>query len=53
MKRAFEQLKGVHDLRPVRIWLKSHIESHIKICYLAYAILAYIDYILIRKEISG
>ena len=53
VERAFKQLKGVLDLRPVRVWLKSHIESHIKICYLAYAILAYLDYILIRKEISG
>ena len=53
VERAFKQLKGVLDLRPVRVWLKSQIESHIKVCYLAYAILAYMDYILIRKEISG
>ncbi len=53
VERAFKQLKGVLDLRPVRVWLKSHIESHIKICYLAYAILAYLDYILSGKEISG
>ena len=53
VERAFKQLKGVLDLRPVRVWLKSHIESHIKICYLAYAILAYMDYILTGKELSG
>ncbi len=53
VERAFRQIKGVLDLRPVRVWLKSHIESHIKICYLAYAILAYLDFILLRKEISG
>ncbi len=53
MERAFRQIKGGLDLRPVRVWLKSHIESHIKICYLAYAILAYLDFILLRKEISG
>ena len=53
VERAFRQIKGVLDLRPVRVWLKSHIESHIKICYLAYAILAYLDFILLGREISG
>ncbi|EQD65700.1 transposase IS4 family protein, partial [mine drainage metagenome] len=51
--RAFKQIKGVLDLRPVRVWLKSHIEGHVKICYLAYAILSYLSYILEKKEISG
>ena len=52
VERAFRQIKGVLDLRPVRAWPKSQIESHIKICCLAYAILAYLDFILLRKEIS-
>lgn len=53
VERAFKQMKGVLDLRPVRVWLKSHIEGHIKVCYLAYAILAYLDYILRDMDISG
>ena len=36
VERAFKQMKGVLDLRPVRVWLKSHIEDHVKICYLTY-----------------
>ena len=53
VERAFKQMKGVLELRPVRVWLKSHIEGHIKVCYLAYALLAYLDYILRYMDISG
>lgn len=53
VERAFKQKKGILDLRPVRVWLKSHIEGHVKICYLAYSILSYLSYILENKEISG
>ncbi len=35
------------------MWLKSHIEGHVRVCYLAYAILSYLNYILESKEISG
>ena len=28
VEKAFKQMKGVLDLRPVRVWLKSHIEGH-------------------------
>ena len=53
VERAFKQMKSILDLRPVRVWLKSHIEGHVKICYLAYSILSYLSYILEKKEISG
>lgn len=53
VERAFKQMKGILDLRPVRVWLRSHIESHVKICYLSYAILSYLSFILEKKGISG
>jgi transposase len=53
VERAFKQMKGVLDLRPVRVWLKSHIEGHVKICYLAYAILSYLGYVMEKIDISG
>lgn len=53
VERAFKQIKGVLDLRPVRVWLKSHIEGHVKVCYLAYSILSYLSYILEKKGLSG
>ncbi len=33
------QIKGVLSLRPVRMWLKSHVNGHIRVCYITYAIL--------------
>lgn len=44
VERAFKQLKGVLNIRPVRVWLKDHIKSHVKVCYLAYAILSLLGY---------
>jgi transposase len=40
IERSFKQLKGVLGLRPRRVWLKTHVEGHIKLCYLSYAILS-------------
>ena len=53
VERAFKQMNRILDLRPVMVWLKSHMEGHVKICYLAYSILSYLSYILEKKEISG
>ena len=53
IERAFRQMKGILNLRPIRVWLKEHIESHIKICYLAYAILALMNYRLKKLKISA
>jgi transposase len=44
VERAFRQMKGVLCLRPVRVWLRSHVEAHVKVCYVAYAILCLLQY---------
>jgi transposase len=44
VERAFKQMKGILNLRPIRAWLREHVESHVKICYISYAILAYMHY---------
>ena len=31
----------------------SHIEGHVKICYLSYAILSYLRYIMKKSDLSG
>lgn len=43
--RAFRKLKGSLLLRPIRVWTKEHIEGHVRVCYLAYAILTFLDYL--------
>jgi transposase len=51
--RAFKKLKGVLSLRPIRVWQKEHIEGHVRVCYLAYAILSSLDYHLRKSEYSA
>jgi len=53
VERAFKQIKGILNLRPIRVWLKNHVEGHIKICYLAYAILAYMNYKLQKTNTTA
>ncbi len=53
VERAFKHLKGVLSLRPIRVWLSNHITGHIKICYLAYAILSLLNYKLKKLNISA
>jgi len=53
IERAFKQLKGVLSLRPIRVWLSNHVAGHIKICYLAYAILSLMNYKLKKLDISA
>ena len=53
VERAFKQIKGILNLRPIRVWLKDHVEAHIKICYLAYAILSFMNYRLRKLNISS
>lgn len=53
VERAFRHIKGVLNLRPIRVWLNNHIEGHIKICYLAYAILSLMNYKLKKLNISA
>jgi hypothetical protein len=51
--RAFKKLKGVLSLRPIRVWQKEHIEGHVRVCYLAYAILSSLEYHLRKSEFSA
>ena len=53
VERAFKHLKGVLNLRPIRVWLSNHITGHIKICYLAYAILSLMNYKLKKINVSA
>ncbi len=42
VEKAFRELKTSINLNPVRKYRLDHVQAHIKICYLAYAILSYI-----------
>lgn len=53
VERSFKKLKSSINLHPFNVWKLENIKTHIKICYLAYAILAYIDFKLIPVGIKG
>lgn len=53
MDRAFKKIKGALSLRPIRVWAKEHIEGHLRICYLTYAILSFLDYFAKKYELSA
>ena len=53
VERAFKQMKGVLSLRPVRVWLRSHVEAHVKVCYVAYAILSLLEFKISSLGISA
>ncbi len=46
-------VKGVISLRPIRVWLKEHIISHIHICYLAFALLSLLNYKVKKLNMNG
>lgn len=53
VERSFRQLKGPLSLRPIRVWLAEHVSAHIKICYLAYALLAFFGFKLKKLNLSA
>lgn len=53
IERAFKKLKGALALRPIRVWQREHVEGHVRVCYLAYAILSLLDYHLRDSEYSA
>jgi len=52
VEKAFQNLKGIIALRPVRHWLYDRVEGHIFICYLAYLLLSLLKYKLKKKGIQ-
>lgn len=53
VERSFRCLKGPLSLRPIRVWLADHVQAHIKICYLAYALLALLQYRVRKLKLSA
>jgi len=52
VEKAFQNLKGVVALRPIRHWLYDRVEGHIFICYLAYLLLSLLKYKLKKIKIG-
>jgi transposase len=46
IEKAFQSLKGVVGIQPIRFWLYGRVPAHIFVCYLSYLLLA-----LMRKKL--
>lgn len=53
VEKAYKELKSNINLHTIRKYRMSHIKAHVKICYLAYAILSYIQYKVKPKQLSA
>lgn len=53
LEKAYKNLKSDINFHPIRKYRMNHIKAHIKICYIAYAILSYMQYKLKSKDISA
>jgi transposase len=52
IEKAFQSLKGIIKLRPIRHWLYNRVIAHVFICYLAYLLLSILKMKLEKIEIS-
>jgi len=53
VEKAFQSLKGVVNLRPVRHWLYNRVEAHVFICFLACLLLSILKDKVKHLEISA
>jgi transposase len=53
VEKAYRELKSTINLHPIRKYRMNHVKAHVKICYMAYAILAYIQHKLKPKQLSA
>lgn len=44
VERSFRTMKGEAQLHPIRLWLPSRVNAHIKICYLSLSLLSLIKF---------
>ena len=52
VEKAFQSLKGVVRLRPIRHWLYNRVVAHVFICYLAYLLLSLLKLRLKKLSLS-
>lgn len=52
VEKAFQSLKGVIKVRPIRHWLYNRVRSHIFICYLSYLLLSLLKLSLRKINVS-
>lgn len=52
VEKAFQSLKGIVKIRPIRHWLYNRVISHVFICYLSYLLLSLLKFSLRKINMS-
>jgi len=52
VEKAFQSLKGIIKVRPIRHWLYNRVIAHVFVCYLSYLLLSLLKYRLEKIETS-
>jgi transposase len=52
VEKAFQCIKGITNLQPIRHWLSNRVRAHVFICYLSYLLLSLLKYRLNKVTIS-
>ncbi len=52
VEKAFQSLKGIVKLRPIRHWLYNRVTAHVFICYLSYLLLSLLKIKLNKMNMS-
>jgi len=52
VEKAFQSMKGIINLRPVRHWLYNRVIAHVFLCYLSYLLMSILKIKLKKIEIS-
>jgi len=52
VEKAFQSLKGITGLRPIRHWLYNRVIAHVSICYLSYLLLSVLKFKLTKIDMS-
>lgn len=52
VEKAFQSLKGVINVQPIRHWLYNRVNAHVFVCYLAYLLLSLLKHRLKKLEMS-
>ncbi len=52
VEKAFQSIKGIVKVQPIRHWLYNRVTAHIFVCYLAYTLLSLLKYRLKKLETS-
>ena len=52
VEKAFQSLKGITNVRPIRHWLYNRVTAHVFICYLSYLLLSLLKIKLTKLNLS-